>query len=81
MKTGDIVHTPYGEGQLLLYRATDDIYVVQLQGALLYASRETLEEMRAVTIPPLSVETTTTNDATTTKWESSYCSSWDGRLD
>lgn len=62
MKTGDIVHTPYGEGQLLLYRATDDIYVVQLQGALLYASRETLEEMRAVTIPPLSVETTTTTE-------------------
>lgn len=48
MKTGDIVHTPYGEGKLLLYREIDRIYVVDLAfaKATLYAAHDTLKELR-----------------------------------
>jgi len=49
MKTGDTVHTPYGEGKLLLYREIDCIYVVELTfaKAKLYAGRANLHEWRS----------------------------------
>ncbi|KAL7579487.1 hypothetical protein ACA910_007867 [Epithemia clementina (nom. ined.)] len=42
MRVGDFVLTPYGEGQLLLYREIDRIYVLRLPFGMLYANKETI---------------------------------------